>query len=176
LTALAEPHHFRRWLAPLYAKHWVVYAKPPFGGPAQVLKYLARYTHRVAISNSRLVNVAAGQVTFRYRDYADAQRSKTMTLDALEFLRRMVQHVLPRGFVKIRHYGLLANRHRQQKLAQCRRLLLLVTGAEKLAGAAEAEGVAEAAVVIEPAPRACCPRCGSHRLVFLELPPEVDSS
>jgi hypothetical protein len=175
LTALAEPHNFRRWLAPLYAKDWVAYAKPPFGGPAQVLKYLARYTHRVAISNSRLVNVAAGQVTFRYKDYADAQRSKTMTLDALEFLRRLVQHVLPRGFVKIRHYGLLANRQRHAKLTLCRRLLLFETARATLAGAAEGEVVAEPEVV-EAAPPARCPRCGSPRLVCLQLPPEVDSS
>jgi hypothetical protein len=94
----------------------VVYAKPPFGGPEQVLKYLARYTHRVAISNHRLVNLEAGRVTFRYKDYADDHRHKTTTLSAEEFLRRFVQHVLPKGFVKVRHYGLLANGQRQEKL------------------------------------------------------------
>src|SRR5206468_4290532 len=80
LADCAEPAAFRRWLAPLYATEWVVYAKPPFGGPAQVLKYLARYTHRVALSNARLADVSDRTVTFRYKDYADAQRSKTMTL------------------------------------------------------------------------------------------------
>ena len=109
-AALAEPTAHAAWYASLYAKDWVVYAKPPFGGPAQVLKYLARYTHRVAISNSRLLELRDGRVTFRYKDYADDHRQKTMTLDAEEFLRRFVQHVLPKGFVKIRHYGLLANR------------------------------------------------------------------
>ncbi len=100
-----------------------LYCKPPFGGPQQVLKYLARYTHRVAIGNSRLVKWEGGRVTFTYKDYADASKTKAMTLDGVEFLRRWVSHVLPRGFVKVRHYGLLANRHRAAKLALCRRLL-----------------------------------------------------
>src|SRR5262249_30236781 len=123
-TPLADPRAFARWLTPLYAKEWVVYAKRPFGGPAQVLKYLARYTHRVAISNSRLLKLEGSQVTFRYQDYANGHVQKTMTLSAEEFLRRFLQHVLPRGFVKIRHYGLLANRGRADKLERCRRLLL----------------------------------------------------
>jgi len=115
---------FEAWVSQLQAKDWVVYSKPPFGGPEQVLKYLARYTHRVAIGNSRLVSREQGCVTFGYKDYADSARTKTMTLEGVEFLRRWVQHVLPRGFVKIRHYGLLANRHRAEKLSLCRRLLL----------------------------------------------------
>ena len=106
-------------------KDWVVYAKPPFGGPAQVLKYLARYTHRVAISNARLLKLDDGQVTFRYKDYADAHRHKTHDARREEFLRRFVQHVLPKGFVKIRHYGLLANAQREVRLTLCRRLLLV---------------------------------------------------
>jgi len=120
---VAEPDAFAVWLRPLYAKDWVVYAKPPFGGPAKVFKYLARYTHRVAISNSRVVNVADGPATFRYKDYADEHRTKTMTVSGEEFLRRFVQHVLPRSFVKVRRYGFLANRHRAEKLKSCRRLL-----------------------------------------------------
>jgi hypothetical protein len=116
LGALADPAAFSAWLTPLYQADWVVYAKAPFGGPAQVLKYLARYTHRVAISNQRLLDVSDGHVTFRYKDYADDHRKKTMTLSAEEFLRRFLLHVLPRGFVKIRHYGLLANRHREANL------------------------------------------------------------
>jgi hypothetical protein len=114
---------FAAWVKPLQTKDWVVYSKPPFGGPQQVLKYLARYTHRVAIGNSRLVKLEGTRVTFEYKDYADAAKTKAMTLEGVEFLRRWVQHVLPRGFVKIRHYGLLANRHRAAKLAACRRLL-----------------------------------------------------
>ena len=100
----------------------MVYSKPPFGGPEQVLKYLSRYTHRVAISNSRLVSLEDGQVSFRWRNYRDGQ-SKVMTISAVEFLRRFLQHVLPPGFVKIRHFGWLANRCRKDKLALCMRLL-----------------------------------------------------
>jgi hypothetical protein len=102
LVGLADPPAFAAWLTPLYQTEWVVYAKPPFGGPEQVLKYLARYTHRVALSKSRLVKVAEGQVTFRGKDYAHGHRRRTMTLTADEFLRRFLQHVLPRGLVKIR--------------------------------------------------------------------------
>src|SRR5262249_52295516 len=125
LAPLASQAAFAGWLSSRHAQDWVVYAKPPFGGPKQVLKYLARYTHRVAISNHRLVSLTDGRVTFRYKDYADAHRHKTMTLSAEEFLRRFVQHVLPPGFVKTRHYGLLANRDRDEKLRACRRLLLV---------------------------------------------------
>jgi hypothetical protein len=147
---------------------WVVYAKPPFGGPAQVLKYLARYTHRVALSNHRLVSLQDGRVTFRYKDYADDQRQKLLTLDAVEFLRRFVQHVLPKGFVKIRHYGLLANRRRQAKLALCRQLLLVVTAAALLASAAPA---AADGLAVEPAARPHCPDCGGERFERRPLVP-----
>jgi hypothetical protein len=157
------------------AKEWVVYAKPPFGGPAQVLKYLARYTHRVAISNSRLVQLEDGRVTFRYKDYADAHRNKTMTLSAEEFLRRWVQHVLPRGFVKIRHYGLLANRQRQAKLAVCRRLLLVALVAATLP-AGDSRPQAGDPARIEPACERCCPACGGTRFVHRELPAEAQAS
>jgi hypothetical protein len=98
----------------------VVYSKPPFGGPEHVLKYLARYTHRVAISNGRLLSLDHGQVRFRWRDSRHNNRSSIMTLDAVEFIRRFLLHVLPAGFVKIRHFGLLANRNRSQTLALCR--------------------------------------------------------
>jgi hypothetical protein len=154
--------------ARLYAKDWVVYSKRPFGGPAQVLKYLARYTHRVAISNARLVELRDRQVTFRYRDYASGQKDKTMTLDALEFLRRFVQHVLPKGFVKIRHYGLLANAQREGRLALCRRLLLVVSVAAALPQ--------PEAAMLEPAQPRCCPNCGSLRLVYGELHPVAPAS
>ena len=127
LQRLAEPTARAAWWKGLYAQDWVVYSKPPFGGPEQVLKYLARYTHRVAISNSRLESLDDGRVTFRVKDYADGGRPKRLTLDAVEFLRRFVQHVLPRAFVKLRHYGLLANGQRQARLAVCRRLLWVAT-------------------------------------------------
>jgi len=123
LTALAAPARFRALLHQLHQKEWVVYAKPPFGGPQHVLKYLARYTHRVAISNSRLVSLADDQVSFQWRDSKDGKRRKTMTLEAVEFIRRFLLHVLPSGFVKIRHFGFLAHRNRAQALAVCRQHL-----------------------------------------------------
>ncbi len=151
LAGFDDATAFEAWASPLRAKDWVVYSKPPFGGPEQVLKYLARYTHRVAIGNSRLVELdAAGRVSFSYQDYADAAKAKVMTLDGVEFLRRWVQHVLPRGFVKVRHYGLLANRDRDKKLAACRRLLF--AAGRRLVGR-----VAEPAVRPNP-----CPVCGAE--------------
>lgn len=125
LQPLSDPSSFARFLAPLGDCNWVVYAKEPFGGPERVLDYLGRYTHRVAISNHRLKELKDGQVTFTYKDYRHEQRQKMMTLSADEFLRRFLMHVLPRGFQRIRHYGLLANRHRVENLARCRELLAL---------------------------------------------------
>jgi hypothetical protein len=161
LAALAERARYATWCSALYAKEWVVYAKRPFGGPAQVLKYLARYTHRVAISNSRLLDLSDGRVTFRYKDYADAHQHKAMTLAADEFLRRFVQHVLPKSFVKIRHYGLLANAQREVRLEVCRRLLLVA--------AVPPAPPSEDAVKIEPADPRCCPKCGGTRLIYREI-------
>src|SRR6185369_7230709 len=150
---------FMAWLRPLYAKDWVVYAKPPFdGGPEQVLKYLARYTHRVAISNHRLLKLEEGRVTFRYKDYADAHQEKLLTLPAEEFLRRFVQHVLPRGFMKIRHYGLLSSRHRQTRLHAARQLLLPLVLLQ-----------AVATTTVAPAEPPHCPQCGSVRRQRAEL-------
>ncbi len=123
LETLAERKNWCRLMAKLGSSDWVVYAKPPFGGPTQVLKYLARYTHRVAISNRRLVSFETGKVTFRWKDYAEGNRNRTMTLDAVEFIRRFLLHSLPKGFQRIRQYGFLANRVRQQKLSLCRELL-----------------------------------------------------
>jgi hypothetical protein len=111
------------WLTTLQTRHWLVYAKPPFGGPERVLKYLSRYTHRVALTNHRIVGVGDGVVRFRWKDYADHHRLKIMTLAADEFLRRFLLHVVPSGLMRIRHFGLLANRHRTTKLARCRALL-----------------------------------------------------
>ncbi len=120
LAALSQPHTFHSLLHTLRRREWVVYSKPPFGGPEHVLKYLARYTHRVAISNGRLVSLDNGQVCFRWRDSRHNNRSAVMTLDAVEFIRRFLLHVLPSGFVKIRHFGLLANRNRRHALGLCR--------------------------------------------------------
>jgi hypothetical protein len=120
LAALSQPRAFHSLLHTLRQREWVVYSKPPFGGPEHVLKYLARYTHRVAISNGRLVSLDNGQVRFRWRDSRHNNRSSVMTLDAVEFIRRFLIHVLPLRFVKIRHFGLLANRNRHEALALCR--------------------------------------------------------
>jgi hypothetical protein len=123
LQRLGERAAFTELLDGLMRKSWVVYSKPPFGGPVQVLKYLARYTHRVAIGNRRILAIDDGGVTFRWRDRANGDRARTMKLDGVEFLRRFLLHVLPRGFARIRHYGLLGNRKRTAKLTACRLLL-----------------------------------------------------
>jgi hypothetical protein len=123
VAGLAEPAAFAAFLATCRATDWVVYAKPPFAGPTQALEYLGRYTHRVAISNDRLLSVDDDQVRFRWKDYAHGSRLKLMTLSAEEFLRRFLLHILPDRFVRIRHFGVLANRDRRAKLARCRQLL-----------------------------------------------------
>ncbi len=123
LSELAEAARFHAWLESLKKSEWVVYAKPPLRRSQHVLKYLARYTHRVAISNGRLESLERGRVRFRWRNAKKSNRIQTMTLDAVEFTRRFLLHVLPRGFVKIRYYGFLANRHRSAELARCRELL-----------------------------------------------------
>ena len=123
IAALHDRAAFAKYLAPARQTEWVVYAKAPFGGPQQVLQYLGRYTHRVAISNNRLIDFADGQVTFAWKDYRHESRNKLMRLDAQEFVRRFLLHVLPPGFQRIRHFGLLANRHREVKLEHCRQLL-----------------------------------------------------
>ena len=119
LAPLTHPKFFAAWLRPLFRKDWVVYSKPPFGGPEYVLQYLGRYTHRVAISNHRLVALTDDQVIFRWRDSADHNRQKLMTLSRDEFLRRFLLHLLPKGFVRIRHFGFLANRRRAALLPRC---------------------------------------------------------
>ena len=122
-AGLAEPAAFGTLCRQARRAKWIVFVKPPFGGPEQVLRYLARYTHRVAISNRRLLSMEEGRVTFAYKDYADGNQSKVMTLEATEFIRRFLLHILPRGFVRIRQFGFLANRARGKKLALCRALL-----------------------------------------------------
>jgi len=126
LEELRDPTAFRRLLGRVRSRKWVVYAKKPFAGPQQVLDYVGRYTHRVAISNNRILNIEDGRVTFRYKDYRDGSQQKTMTLSANEFIRRFLLHVLPEGFHRIRYYGFLGNRSRKEKLEQCRQLLGMV--------------------------------------------------
>jgi hypothetical protein len=122
---LNEPAAFRRYLVPIYKAEWVVYAKRSFAGPAQVLDYVGRYTHRVAISNNRLLSMDGGKVSFRWKDYRDGNRQKTMSLEAGEFIRRFLIHVLPDGFHRIRYFVFLANCHRLRKLARCQELLAM---------------------------------------------------
>lgn len=123
LESLREPRAFAQLLDRMKARKWVVYAKRPFAGPKQVLDYVGRYTHRVAISNHRLLDIQNGQVRFQWKDYRHQSQSKTMTLSADEFIRRFLMHVLPGGFTRIRYYGFLANRYRKEKLERCRRLI-----------------------------------------------------
>jgi hypothetical protein len=123
LQGLRDPLAFRTYLDPIRKKEWVVYAKAPFAGAQQVLDYVGRYTHRVAISNNRLLDIDDGHVTFRWKDYRDGDAQKTMTLAAPEFIRRFLLHVLPPGLQRIRYYGWMGNRHREEKLALCRQHL-----------------------------------------------------
>jgi hypothetical protein len=162
LASLREPRAFARWIGALRAKEWVVYAKPPFGGPVQVLKYLARYTHRVAISNSRLVAIDGEHVRFLWKDRAHGGRSRCMRVSGVEFVRRFLLHVLPKGFVRIRHFGFLSNRAREKKLALARRLIADRAGDPQ----AHAQDAPRAAVVVE-AYRAAddgCPCCEQGRM------------
>ena len=123
LTPLTQPRTFAAWLRLLFRKDWIVYAKRPFGGPEYVLHYLGRYTHRVAISNHRLISFADGQVTFRWRDSAHNNEQKLLTVSLDEFLRRFLLHLLPKGFLRIRNFGFLANRRRATLLPLCFQLL-----------------------------------------------------
>ena len=126
LEELRDRTAFRRLLGRVRSREWVVYAKKPFAGPQQVLDYVGRYTHRVAISNNRILNIEDGLVTFRYKDYRDGSQQRTMTLAADEFIRRFLLHVLPEGFHRIRYYGFFGARYRKEKLEQCRQLLGMV--------------------------------------------------
>ena len=171
LAGLSHPKTFHRWLRAASNQKWVVYAKQPFGGPAQVIDYLGRYTHRVAISNHRLLKIEDGRVCFRWKDYRHGAVEKTLSLDAVEFLRRFFLHVLPSGFVRIRHFGWLAHGHASEKIACCRQLLNL-----------------DPASLLLPTPPVdwqtlfhqltgkfvdLCPLCQKGRLVRLELPNSV---
>ncbi len=165
LACYAEPAQFERLLDAAVRHEWVVYAKRAFGGPTQVLKYLARYTHRVAISNKRLLEFRDGRVHFQYKDYTDDNKMKTMAVDAMEFIRRFLLHVLPSGFMRIRHYGFLGNRHREPKLELCRKLLGTSSGVEPGKECKPPETLittAQADIL------AVCPACGSGRMIFVE--------
>lgn len=164
LSALAEAEEFNRWLRELSRIEWVVYAKPPFGGPQQVLKYLARYTHRVAISNGRLLELDDDKVTFSYKDYAAGNATKTLTLGVQEFTRRYLLHVLPRGFVRIRYYGFLANCRRAEMLELCRRLLPAAKTEPESVNEVQLDGDQSD---LSSAPKTC-PSCGQGKMVIVE--------
>jgi hypothetical protein len=158
LTCLAQPKTFAAWLRPLFRKDWVVYSKPPFGGPEYVLQYLGRYTHRVAVSNHRLVSFAGGKVTFRWRDSAHNNEQKLLTLTVDKFLRRFLLHVLPKGFVRIRNFGFLANRRRATLLPLCFQLLGSAPQTEQdLSGSKDSSDLWR------------CPKCGGPMQVIERL-------
>ena len=159
LRTLGDEKEFRSFLRTLHRHRWVVYSKPPFGGPQYLLNYLARYTHRVAISNHRLVNLAEGKVTFRWKDYARGGQQKLMTLTADEFLRRFLLHIVPRGFVRIRSFGFLANRRRKTLLPISKQLL----------GAKPEETASEDSAVWEKQSSWLCPRCRGEMVVIQRL-------
>jgi len=163
---LAEPTPWQRLLATLRDQEWVVYAKEPMQNPQHVLKYLARYTHRVAISNHRLVALEDGQVTFRYKDYQRGHRLRTLTLAAVEFLRRLMLHVPPHGFHRLRHFGFLAKRVRQEKLAQCRTLLGRATPPQARGKAVDLDLKPPEGAAGEPG--TVCPVCQHGRMQLIQ--------
>src|SRR6266849_1193582 len=160
LTLLAQPKTFAAWLRPLFRKDWVVYSKPPFGSPEYVLQYLGRYTHRVAISNHRLISFIEEQVTFRWRDSAHHNEQKLLTLSLDEFLRRFLLHLLPQGFVRIRNFGFLANRRRATRLPLCFYLLGAVQ---------EPQVQQETSTVTDSCHLWLCPKCGGPMKVIERL-------
>jgi hypothetical protein len=175
IRGLSEPKLFRRFIRQLFMHRWVVYCKPPFRGPEQVLRYLGAYTHRVALSNHRLVSFLDDQVTFRWRDSAHKNKKRLMTLPVDEFLRRFLLHVLPRGFVRIRHFGFLASRRRGALLPLCRKML---DGASSTAHSVIACSNRRS----EPSPLWTCTVCGGTMVLIerltavqirLRAPPEV---
>ena len=166
LAPLQDPQAFARYLEPVTRAEWVVYAKPPFGGPEHVLEYLGRYTHRVAISNHRLVEFTGDEVAFRWKDYRHESRSKVMRLPAEEFMRRFLLHVLPSGFQRIRHYGFLANRVRADKLQRCRDLL--GAPAPEATGPDAPEDYRDRYQRLTGVSLRDCPCCGRGRMVTVE--------
>ncbi len=163
MAALTNPATFEALCRQAGLIEWVVYAKPPFGGPRHVLKYLARYTHRVAISNRRLLSLQDGKVTFQWKDYASGNKTKTMTLDAVEFIRRFLLHILPAGFVRIRQYGFLANRMRRVKLALCRVLIVATPAPEDNAVSIDRDRCND------ERDRTLCPRCNTGHMIPIDI-------
>jgi len=167
IAPLKGKRAFNRLLKDLYEKDWVVYCKSPFSNAEKVMEYLGRYTHRVAISNNRLVKLEGGQVTFRYRDRNDNDTVKLMSVDASEFIRRFLLHILPDGFMKTRHYGLLSNRSRKSKLNQCKKLLGVQPLDENLEGQREAwQDLLARITGVDPR---ICPLCGKGKMMLKKV-------
>ena len=166
IQTLGNSGNFQAFIDSLYKKNWIVYCKPPFAGPEKVLQYLSQYTHRVAISNNRIIKVSDGKVTFKWKDYKDNGKVKLMTLDAHEFIRRFLLHVLPAKFVKIRHYGILSNRNRHTKLKICKTLFKVNTSKAKVIS------VAELFLKLTGRDPSVCPCCGKGKMLRkIDLPP-----
>jgi hypothetical protein len=185
LEGLSARTAFLRYLDPIREKEWVVYAKAPFAGPEQVLDYVGRYTHRVAISNNRLLDIEDGNVTFRWKDYRDDNAQKVMTLEADEFIRRFLLHVLPPGLQRIRYYGFLGNRHREEKLEQCRRLLQMAPAKQETTDVRPAADYRDHYEALTGLSLHTCPVCRRGRMIALEqitpvrpseTPPHVNTS
>jgi hypothetical protein len=176
LAALRDPRAFGRHLDPVRKLEWVVYAKAPFAGPRQVVDYVGRYTHRVAISNHRIVDIEDGQVRFNWRDYHDNNQQKTMTLSAEEFIRRFLLHVLPSGFHRIRYYGFLGNRHRKEKLKQCCQLLGMAPPDKSSSQPATPEDYRDRYEKLTGRSLRECPVCHRGRMITIKVLPEVRSS
>ena len=174
-AGLADRHAFTALLGRLRAVHWIVYAKRPFAGPDHVLSYLGRYTHRVALSNDRLIEHRDGRVRFRWKDYADHDRVKILTLQAPEFLRRFLLHIVPRGFTRIRHFGLLANRTRRETLTRCRSLL-----GQPVTDEVPSESTAALMHRLTGIDLERCPMCGEGRMqlttILVQVTPPPDTS
>jgi len=175
LEVLHDPEDFARYLNPLRKQKWVVYAKPPFAGPQQVVDYVGRYTHRVAISNHRLLEIEEQQVKFQWRDYRDNNQQKTMILSTEEFIRRFLLHVLPRGFHRIRYYGFLGNRYRKEKLEQCRQLLNMTPPNQSSSQPQPREDYRDRYERLTGHSLRECPVCHRGRMVVVKLLPWVRS-
>jgi hypothetical protein len=176
LQELQDPKAFTRHLDLVRDVEWVVYAKPPFAGPQQVVDYVGRYTHRVAISNHRLVDIGEGQVKFSWRDYRDNNQQKTMPLSADEFIRRFLLHILPSGFHCIRYYGFLGNRHRQEKLEHCRQLLGRAPRKESSAEPAIPEDYRDRYERLTGRSLRKCPVCNRGHMITVTILAQVRSS
>lgn len=163
IEPLKDKDVFRQFIDLLYKKEWIVYCKPPFGSAEHVFEYLGRYTHRVAISNNRIVKLENGMVTFKWRDYKDNNKQKLMTVTAEEFIRRFLMHILPKKFVKIRHYGILSNRNRNLKLKKCKRIIGIVPNLSKISIANLSS--AELLLLLTGKDITKCPCCKNGKMV-----------